>query len=74
MLSFLKLTPSQIQTDEQLQALVEDLHGHVDSIQGNIRQVQGVSQAISKSKAAVQATLFDHLDIVQYSEVMLGTE
>jgi hypothetical protein len=46
----------------------------VDSIQGNIRQLQGVSEAISKSKAAVQATLFDCLDNVQYDEVVLGTE
>jgi hypothetical protein len=53
---------------------VKELHGHVDSIQGNIRQVQGVAQAISKSKAAVQATLFDQLDPSQYEEVVLGAE
>jgi hypothetical protein len=46
----------------------------VDSIQGNIRQVEGVPQAISKSKAAIQATLFNHLDSVQYDEVVLGSE
>jgi hypothetical protein len=70
----MKLNPFSIQNDEILQALVDDLDGHVDSIQGNIRQLQGVSEAISKSKAAVQATLFDCLDNVQYDEVVLGTE
>lgn len=53
---------------------MQDLQGHVDSIQGNIRQVQGVTQAISKSKAAVQATLFGHLNSMQYEEVVLGAE
>ncbi len=69
-----ELTPYQVQDDEHLQGLVKELHGHVDSIQGNIRQVQGVAQAISKSKAAVQATLFDQLDPSQYEEVVLGAE
>jgi hypothetical protein len=31
-----------------------------------------VFQAISKSRAAVQATLFDRLDSLQYDEVVLG--
>jgi hypothetical protein len=70
----MKLNPFSIQNDENLHVLVDDLEGHVDSIQGNIRQLQGVSEAISKSKAAVQATLFDRLDSVQYDEVVLGTE
>ncbi len=68
----MKLNHLQIQADEHLQTLVKDLDGHVDSIQGNIRQVHGVFQAISKSRAAVQATLFDRLDSLQYDEVVLG--
>jgi CENP-Q, a CENPA-CAD centromere complex subunit len=71
---FIKLSPYQIQDDEHLQALVKEVHGHVDSIQGNLRQVEGVPQAISMSKAAVQATLFGHLDSAQYEEVVLGAE
>lgn len=53
---------------------MKDLSGHVDSMQGNIRQVDGITQAISKSKAAVQATLFDHLNSLQYEEVVLGVD
>ncbi|KAF8863585.1 hypothetical protein BDZ45DRAFT_644426 [Acephala macrosclerotiorum] len=64
----------RIQDDENLQGLIKGLHGHVDTIQGNIKQVGGISEAIVKSKAAVQATLFGHLSGSQYSEVMLGPE
>ncbi|KAH7351004.1 CENP-Q, a CENPA-CAD centromere complex subunit-domain-containing protein [Rhexocercosporidium sp. MPI-PUGE-AT-0058] len=63
-----------VQDDENLQALVQELDGHVDTIQGNIKQVRGISQAMANSKAAVQATLFDHLDNSQYSDVVLGAE
>ncbi|CZR53198.1 uncharacterized protein PAC_03076 [Phialocephala subalpina] len=68
------LTNGQIQDDENLQGLIKGLHGHVDTIQGNIKQVGGISEAIVKSKAAVQATLFDHLGSSQYGEVILGSE
>jgi len=44
----------------------------VDSIEGNLKQVEDIAEAIAKSKAAVQATLFDHLDKTQYEEVVLG--
>ena len=44
------------------------------SIQGNIGQVQGITEAMAKSKATVQATLFGHLDTVQYEEVILGPD
>ena len=53
---------------------MDELEGHVDSIQGNIKQVQGISQAMANSRAAVQATLFDHLDNSLYDDVMLGAE
>ncbi|CZS99370.1 uncharacterized protein RAG0_07713 [Rhynchosporium agropyri] len=62
------------QDDNSLHALVRDLDGHVDTIKGNIKQVQGVSQAIVKSRAAVQATLFEHLDSLQYDDVVLGAD
>ncbi|KAH7419787.1 CENP-Q, a CENPA-CAD centromere complex subunit-domain-containing protein [Cadophora sp. MPI-SDFR-AT-0126] len=63
-----------VQDDENLRPLMEELGDHVDSIQGNIKQVQGISQAMAKSRAAVQATLFDHLDNSLYDDVMLGAE
>lgn len=46
----------------------------MDSIQGNLKQVEGIAEAIAKSKAAVQATLFDHVDCVNYEGIVLGTE
>ena len=51
-----------------------DLGGHVDSIQGNLKQMQGISHAITKSKAAVQADLFGRLNTAQYEEVVLGSD
>lgn len=47
------------------------IEGHVESIQGNLKQVHGITEAIAKSKAAVQSTLFSHLDIGQYQEVVM---
>ena len=44
----------------------------MDSIQGNLNQVKGITEAITKSRAAVQGTLFDHLESMQYEEVVLG--
>jgi len=44
----------------------------MDSIEGNMIQVKGIAQAMTKSKAAVQATLFDHLEDWQYGDVVLG--
>ena len=60
--------------DENLQDIVKGIEDHMDSMQGNLKQVEGVSEAIAKSKAAVQATLFDHLDTSKYEEVVLGLE
>jgi hypothetical protein len=65
-------TANIVQEDEDLQGIVEKLNGHVDSIQGNIKQVQGISEAMVKSKAAVQASLFNHLERTQYEDVVLG--
>lgn len=44
----------------------------MDSIQGNVSQVKGITQALTKSKAAVQVTLFDHLESGLYGDVVLG--
>lgn len=53
---------------------MKGIENHMDSMQGNLKQVEGVSDAITKSKAAVQATLLDHLDTSRYEEVVLGLE
>ncbi|TVY49607.1 hypothetical protein LOCC1_G000375 [Lachnellula occidentalis] len=65
---------SGIFEDENIQDIVKGIENHMDSMQGNLKQVEGVSEAIAKSKAAVQATLFDHLDTSQYEEVVLGLQ
>lgn len=44
----------------------------MDSMQGNLKQIEGINEAMSRSKAAVQATLFDHLDASKYEDVVLG--
>lgn len=67
-----KANTIKIQEVQSLNMIFEDLKGHVDSIQGNLNQVQGITEAIGKSKAAVQASLFDHLDPIQYQNVVLG--
>jgi hypothetical protein len=60
--------------DNDLQGLIKELHGHVDTINWNMKQVNGISEAIVRSKAKVQGTLFDHLSDAQYGEVILGSE
>jgi len=62
----------QIEANENLQTIFNELSDHMDSIHGNISQVQGITEAITKSKAAVQATLFNHLESDQYENVVLG--
>lgn len=62
----------QLLQDENLQTVVADLQGHVDSIEGNLKQVEGIAQAMAKSKAAVQVTLFGRLDSTQYEDLVLG--
>ncbi|RDL39258.1 uncharacterized protein BP5553_03598 [Venustampulla echinocandica] len=48
--------------DENMQAVVQKLEGHVDSMGGNLEQVHGITEAMAKTKAAVQVIIFDHLD------------
>jgi hypothetical protein len=62
----------QVHGDGNLQAIFAQMNGHADSIQGNMNQIQGITEAVLKSKAAVQATLFDHLEEGQYEGVILG--
>jgi hypothetical protein len=51
---------------------MKSISGHVGSIQGNLEQIEGIGEAMTKTKAAVQATLFNHLDREQYGDVVLG--
>ena len=37
-----------------------------------MKQVEGITQAMAKSRAAVQATLFNHLESSQYEDIVLG--
>ncbi|KAH8811738.1 CENP-Q, a CENPA-CAD centromere complex subunit-domain-containing protein [Xylogone sp. PMI_703] len=58
--------------DEDYTALIQEVNGHLDSIRGNLNQIQGISQAMARGKAAVQTTLFDHLEEERYEQVVLG--
>ncbi|KAL3427173.1 hypothetical protein PVAG01_00682 [Phlyctema vagabunda] len=64
--------PLSMSNNETLTALLKDVHGHVDSLQGNVGQIESIGEAITKSKAAVQATLFSHLGSDEYDAVTLG--
>jgi hypothetical protein len=37
-----------------------------------VKQVRGITEAMTKSRAAVQATLFKHLESSQYEDIVLG--
>ncbi|CAG8954064.1 hypothetical protein HYFRA_00009165 [Hymenoscyphus fraxineus] len=69
-----RVLPSlDVSQDEKLQAVIREVEGHVDSLQSNIKQLEGIPDAISKAKAAVQVTLFDHLEETRYKDVLLGS-
>jgi hypothetical protein len=36
-----------------------------------VKQVHGITEAMTKSRAAVQATLFNHLESAQYEDIIL---
>ncbi|KAF7873906.1 hypothetical protein EAF04_002578 [Stromatinia cepivora] len=57
---------------QDLEGIFKNINGHVDSIKGNLQQVEGITEAMAKSKASVQAALFGHLDLEQYNDVVLG--
>ncbi|ESZ92874.1 hypothetical protein SBOR_6737 [Sclerotinia borealis F-4128] len=59
---------------QDLEGIVKSINGHVDSIKGNLQQIEGISEAMAKSKASVQAALFGHLDLEQYNDVILGSD
>ena len=61
-----------IKEDEDLQDIAKDVNDHLATIQSNFNKVEGISRAMVKSKAAVQATLFEYLKIDQYENVVLG--
>ncbi|KAF4637756.1 hypothetical protein G7Y89_g329 [Cudoniella acicularis] len=69
-----ELTLLQVSEDEDLNTVAQDLDGHMDSLHGNVHQVRGLIDSIAKAKAAVQTTLFVHLDDGQYEDVILGSD
>jgi len=44
----------------------------MESMRSNLGQIEGVLPAIAKSRAALQATLCEHLDPEQYEQALLG--
>ncbi|KAG9248181.1 exocyst complex component Sec6-domain-containing protein [Calycina marina] len=58
--------------DENLHGIVKELGDHMESIEANIGQVKGISQAATQCRAAVQATLSNHLEFDHYGDVVWG--
>lgn len=58
--------------DEELMTLSKQIGSHMDSMQGNLQQIGGVVPAISRSKAALQQVVLQHLDEEQYDKLLLG--
>lgn len=58
--------------DEELVTLSKQIGSHMESMQGNLQQIDGVVPAISRSKAALQQLIQEHLDEEQYDKVLLG--
>jgi hypothetical protein len=62
----------QITTDENLQMVVRDLEGHVDSLLGNFKPVSGLPEAMTRARAAVQIMIHDRLGSERCQDVVLG--
>jgi hypothetical protein len=62
----------QISTDENLQTVVRDLEGHVDSLQGNFKPLSGLPEAMTRARAAVQIVIHDRLGSERCQDVVLG--
>ncbi|KAI7783235.1 hypothetical protein LA080_012159 [Diaporthe eres] len=58
--------------DEELVTLSKQIGSHMESMQGNLHQIGFVVPAISRSKAALQQVMQEHLDEEQYDKVLLG--
>lgn len=62
------------QLNDNSTTLIQDIQYHVASIRNNLDQLHGVSETISRTKAALQTSLFNHLDIQDYQKILLGEE
>lgn len=62
------------QCDQNLSELIQNIQYHVASIRNNVHQLHDVSETISRSKANLQSTLFNHLNNLDYQEIFLGAE
>ncbi|KAH8687538.1 CENP-Q, a CENPA-CAD centromere complex subunit-domain-containing protein [Tricladium varicosporioides] len=68
------LSVFDVTKDVELQHIAEDLEGHMDSLHGNVHQVQGIIESVTHTKAAIQMTLFNHLNEKQFEDVILGSD
>ncbi|RKF63581.1 hypothetical protein OnM2_024037 [Erysiphe neolycopersici] len=62
------------QYDQNLSTVIQNIQYHVTSIRNNVHQLHDVSETISRTKANLQSTLFNHLDNIEYQEIFLGTD
>ncbi len=61
-----------LQDEDELLALSHQIGNHMESMRSNLGQIEGVLPAIAKSRAALQATLCEHLEPEQYEQALLG--
>ncbi|CAD6499562.1 BgTH12-03673 [Blumeria graminis f. sp. triticale] len=66
------LSNLEVSGDDDLISLVKDIYGHVESLQRNAKQVSGISEMIARSRATLQATLFDQLDQEEFERIIMG--
>jgi hypothetical protein len=52
--------------------IAQELNGHLDTIQGNIGKIGCIPQAMTKARAAVQASLYVRLGRSEYEDIILG--
>ncbi|KAK3900628.1 hypothetical protein C8A05DRAFT_35716 [Staphylotrichum tortipilum] len=69
---FLREVEVSLQDEDEMLALSQQIGNHMESMRSNLGQIEGVLPAIAKSRAALQATLCEHLDPEQYEQALLG--
>jgi len=58
--------------NDELKALTRQVGSHMESMRANLQQVDGLVPQLVRSRAALQALLFRHLDPDRYEQAVLG--
>lgn len=65
-------TIMQLQEDENLEPIIQQINGHMESMQGNMEQIRDIGANIAETRAAVEDVLFKQVDTAAYEHVVLG--